>query len=132
KNGVKRAATLVSDYNPGIDAENAFKSGFTAAGGQVLESIRVPLRSPEFSPFVQRTKDAKPEVVFAFVPAGEQGVALTKTLLERGVIPAAKYASVGEMMDDHIFSTLGDAVIGSISSVTSSVSQGAPTDAAHR
>ncbi|APV51936.1 ABC transporter substrate-binding protein [Betaproteobacteria bacterium GR16-43] len=121
KSGVKRAATLVSDYNPGIDAENAFKSGFTAAGGQVSESIRVPLRGPEFSPFVQRLKDAKAEAVFAFVPAGEQGVGLTKALLERGIIPGAKFASVGELMDDHVFNSLGDAVIGSISSGNYSV-----------
>ena len=119
--GVKRAATLVSDYNPGVDAETAFKAGFTAAGGQVTDSIRVPLRGPEFSPYAQRTKDAKVEAVFAFVPAGEQGVALTKALLERGVIPAAKFATVGELMDDHVFATMGDAVIGSISSGNYSV-----------
>jgi branched-chain amino acid transport system substrate-binding protein len=113
KNGVKRAVTLVSDYNPGIDAENAFKSGFTSGGGEILESVRVPLKNPEFAPFTLRIKDAKPEALFAFVPAGDQGVGLTKSLLERGVIPAAKYATTGNLMDDHVFATLGDAVTGS-------------------
>ena len=130
KNGVKRAVTLVSDYNPGIDAENAFKSGFTSGGGEILESVRVPLKSPEFSPFTLRVKDAKPEAVFAFVPAGDQGVGLTKSLLERGVIPAAKYATTGDLMDDHVFATLGDAVVGSISSGNYSVAHDSPENKA--
>ena len=35
KNGIKKVVTLVTDYGPGIDAENAFKSRFTASGGEV-------------------------------------------------------------------------------------------------
>src|SRR6476660_8062341 len=72
KNNIKRVVTLVADYGPGIDAETAFKTNLLGGGGQVIESIRVPLRNPEFAPFVQRIKDAKPEAVFVFVPAGEQ------------------------------------------------------------
>jgi branched-chain amino acid transport system substrate-binding protein len=130
KNGMKRAVTVVSDYNPGIDAENAFKSGFTTAGEQIIESVRVPLKNPEFSPFAQRIKDARPEAIFAFVPAGDQAVGLTKSLLERGVIPGAKYATTGELMDDHVFATLGDAVIGSISSGNYSVAHDSPENKA--
>ncbi|MGZ5652222.1 MAG: ABC transporter substrate-binding protein, partial [Usitatibacter sp.] len=61
KNGIKKVYTLVADYAPGIDSEVAFKAAFTAAGGEVIDSVRVPLRNPEFAPFVQRIKDAKPE-----------------------------------------------------------------------
>ena len=50
KNGIKRVVTLVADYGPGIDAETAFKTNLLGGGGQVLESIRVPLRNPEFAP----------------------------------------------------------------------------------
>ena len=48
KNGIKRAVTLVSDYGPGIDAEAAFKARFTAAGGQVVEELRVPVAQSRF------------------------------------------------------------------------------------
>src|SRR5690349_21923101 len=61
KNGIKRAYTLVADYGPGIDAETAFKKSFTAAGGEIVDSVRMPLQNPEFAPFVQRIKDAKPD-----------------------------------------------------------------------
>lgn len=70
KNGIKTVVTVAADYGPGIDAETTFKSRFTAAGGQVTESIRVPVANPDFAPFLQRVKDAKPNAVFVFVPSG--------------------------------------------------------------
>ena len=57
KNGIKKAVSIVSDYGPGIDAENTFKSRFTANGGQLLEALRVPLRNPDFAPFLQKVRD---------------------------------------------------------------------------
>jgi branched-chain amino acid transport system substrate-binding protein len=66
KNGISKVVTLVTDYGPGIDAETAFKSRFTANGGQVLAELRVPLKSPDFAPFLQRVRDAKPDAVFVF------------------------------------------------------------------
>jgi branched-chain amino acid transport system substrate-binding protein len=80
KNGIKKVYTLVADYAPGIDAEEAFKKAFTAAGGTVMDSVRVPLKNPEFAPFIQRIKDAHPEAVFMFLPAGEQSIGFMKAL----------------------------------------------------
>ena len=69
QNGIKKVVTLVSDYGPGIDAEKAFTGAFTAKGGQV-ENLRVPLANPDFSPFLQKVADAKPDALFVFVPSG--------------------------------------------------------------
>src|SRR3954454_2210756 len=82
KNGIKKVVTLVSDYGPGIDAEKAFKDKFTADGGQVLDSLRAPLRNPEFAPFLQKAKDLKPDALFLFVPSGF-GASLMKQVSER-------------------------------------------------
>ena len=70
KNGIKKVVTLVSDYGPGIDAEKYFKERFTFNGGQVVETLRVPLRNPDFAPFLQKVRDAKPDALFVFVPSG--------------------------------------------------------------
>src|SRR5215472_5145005 len=64
KNGIRKVVSMVSDYAPGIDAEGSFKDTFTKGGGQILESIRVPLANPDFAPFLQRARDAKPDAVF--------------------------------------------------------------------
>lgn len=117
KNGVKKVVTLVADYGPGIDAETTFKTFFLGGGGQVLESIRVPLRNPEFAPFIQRIKDAKPEAVFVFLPAGEMGVAFMKGYRERGLAEAGiKVIATGDLTDDHVIQAMGDPVLGVITS----------------
>jgi branched-chain amino acid transport system substrate-binding protein len=43
KNGIKKVATLTSDYAPGNDAMNFFKEHFTAGGGEIVEEVKVPL-----------------------------------------------------------------------------------------
>src|SRR5258706_8321957 len=83
KNGIKQVYTLVSDYGPGVDAEETFKKTFTAAGGQIVDSGRIPIQNPEFAPFIQRIKETKPEAEFLFLAAGEEGIAFMKTFKQR-------------------------------------------------
>jgi branched-chain amino acid transport system substrate-binding protein len=117
KNKIHKVVTLVADYTPGIDAETAFRTNFVGGGGQVVESIRVPLRNPEFAPFIQRIKDARPEAVFLFLPAGEQGVAFMKGFRERGLAEAGiRVIATGDLTDDHVLPAMGDATLGVITS----------------
>jgi branched-chain amino acid transport system substrate-binding protein len=116
KNGIKRVVTLVSDYGPGIDAETTFKQRFTAGGGEVIEALRVPLRNPDFAPFLQRARDAKPDAVFVFVPSGEGG-ALMKQFVDRGLGQAGiKLIGTGDVTDDDLLNDMGDAAIGVVTS----------------
>src|SRR6476660_2137777 len=41
KNGIKKVVSIVSDYAPGADAEKSFSERFKAAGGEVVEAIKV-------------------------------------------------------------------------------------------
>jgi branched-chain amino acid transport system substrate-binding protein len=127
KNGVKRVVTMVADYGPGIDAETAFKTNFIGGGGQVIETLRVPLRNPEFAPYIQRIKDAKPEAVFIFVPAGEQSIAFMKGYRERGLAEAGiKVIATGDLTDDHVLPAMGDAVLGVITTFHYSAAHNSP------
>jgi branched-chain amino acid transport system substrate-binding protein len=87
KNGIKNAMTMVSDYAPGHDAEQGFQRAFKAAGGEILGAIRTPVNNVDFSAYAQRVKDANPQSVFIFVPAGKEPAAVMKSLAERGVTP---------------------------------------------
>ena len=116
KNGIKRAVTLVSDFGPGIDAEAAFKGRFTAAGGQVVEELRVPLRNPDFAPFLQRVRDAKPDAVFVFVPSGV-GAIFMKQFTERGLDKSGiRLIGTGDVTDDDILNDMGDVALGVVTS----------------
>ena len=131
KNGIKKVYTLVADYAPGIDSENAFKAAFTAAGGQVVDSVRVPLNNPEFAPFIQRIKDSKPEAVFIFLPAGEQGIAFMKGFQERGLAEAGiKVIATGDLTDDHVLAAMGDSTLGVITTFHYSAAHDSPENKA--
>ncbi len=85
KHGIKTVFTMVSDYGPGIDAEGAFHTGFTEAGGKIVGSVRFPVANPDFSAFVQRALDTKPDAIYIWIPGGAQPAAVGKALAERGV-----------------------------------------------
>ena len=130
RNGVKKAVSLVSDYGPGIDAEKAFKDRFSAGGGEVLAELRVPLRNPDFSPFLQRVADAKPDALFAFTPSGV-GATLIKQFVERGLDKAGvKIMCTGDVLDDDILNDMGDVALGAISSHHYSAAHDSPENKA--
>lgn len=117
KNGIKEVYTLVSDYGPGIDAETQFRKTFEAAGGKIAGDVRVPLRNPDFSPFLQRIKDAKPQAVFIFLPAGEQPVAFMKGFNERELDRAGiRLIATGDVTEDGTIEAMGDTPLGVVTS----------------
>ncbi|MBS0530446.1 MAG: ABC transporter substrate-binding protein [Proteobacteria bacterium] len=114
KNGIKKVATLTSDYAPGNDALKFFKEHFTAGGGTIVEEVKVPLANPDFAPFLQRMKDSKPDAMFVFVPAG-QGGSFMKQYAERGLDKAGiKVIGPGDVMDDDLLNGMGDAALGTV------------------
>jgi branched-chain amino acid transport system substrate-binding protein len=116
KNGIKKVVTLVTDFGPGMDAEKFFKDRLLFNGGQVVESLRVPLRNPDFAPFLQKVRDAKPDAVYAFVPSGA-GAALMKQFAERGLDKAGiKLIGTGDVTDDDILNAMGDVALGVVTS----------------
>jgi len=116
KNGIKRVVTLVSDYGPGIDAERFFKERMLLNSGQVIESLRVPLRNPDFAPFLQKVRDLKPDALFVFVPSGA-GAAVMKQFLERGMDKAGiKLIGTGDLTDDDQLNDMGEGALGVVTS----------------
>ena len=116
KNRIKKVVTLVTDYGPGIDAEKTFRDRFTLNGGQVLESLRVPLRNPDCAPFLQKVRDAQPDAVFVFVPSGV-GAQLMKQFAERGLDKAGiRLIATGDVTDDDILNEMGDVALGVVTS----------------
>src|SRR5436853_2891116 len=133
KNGIKKVYTVVADYGPGLDAEAAFTKAFKAAGGEMVGSVHTPLQNPDFAPFVQRVKDAKPEAVFLFLPAGEQGIAFMKSYKERGLADAGiKLIATGDITDDGVLDAMGDPTLGLITSFHYSAAHNSPENAAFK
>ena len=131
KNGVRKVYTVVADYGPGLDSEKAFTDAFKAAGGEIVGSVHTPLQNPDFAPFIQRVKDAKPEAVFLFLPAGEQGIAFMKGYEERGLKQAGiKLIATGDITDDGVLEVMGNPTIGLITSFHYSAAHDSPENKA--
>lgn len=128
KNGIKKVVSLVTDYGPGIDAEKTFRERFLLNGGQMLGELRVPLRNPDYAPFLQRVRDLKPDALFVFVPAGA-GTALLKQFTERGLDKAGiKLIGEGSVADDEILNEMGDVALGLVTSHPYSVAHNSPAN----
>jgi branched-chain amino acid transport system substrate-binding protein len=128
KNNIKKVVTLVSDYGPGIDAEKYFKERFTFNGGQVIDTLRVPMRNPDFAPFLQKVRDAKPDAVYVFVPSGA-GATLMKQFAERGMDKAGiRLIGTGDVTDDDILNGMGDVALGVTTSHHYSASHNSPAN----
>jgi branched-chain amino acid transport system substrate-binding protein len=115
RRGLKSVYTMVTDYGPGIDAEAAFHKGFNQAGGEVVGSVRMAVQNPDFSAYVQRAKDLKPQGIFIMIPGGAQPGAFGKALAERGLDPQTiEVLGQAELTDEHALASMGDSAIGII------------------
>ena len=131
KGGMKRVFTSVSDYGPGIDAEESFKLGFTEAGGQVIGSVRMPLANPDFVPFLQRMLDQKPDGVYAFLPGGPQPVAYVKAYNDLGLGKAGiRLMPSEEATDEADLQGLGDLALGMVTAMHYSAAHKSPANEA--
>jgi branched-chain amino acid transport system substrate-binding protein len=114
KNGSKKAVSVLSDWAPGAEAGKVFADHFTKGGGEVLDTLKVPLANPDFSPFLQRARDLQPDTLFVFVPAGQAGT-FARQFSERGLDKSGiKLIGPGDIVDDDDLPqpATGDALLG--------------------
>ncbi|MFY8114276.1 MAG: ABC transporter substrate-binding protein, partial [Rhabdaerophilum sp.] len=129
KQGMKRVVTVVTDYGPGHDVEKWFSDVFKANGGQV-ENLRVPLANPDFSPFLQKVADSKPDALLVFVPSGV-GSQFMKQFVERGLDKSGiKLIGTGDVTDDDILNTIGDVALGVVTAHHYSAAHDSPENKA--
>ncbi|MBB4273060.1 ABC transporter substrate-binding protein [Rhizobium mongolense] len=129
--GIKKVISVVSDYGPGVDAENAFKAGFEKQGGEIVEAIRMPLATNDFSPIMQRIKDSGAEGVFAFLPSGPPTLGFVKSYSENGLKAAGiQLFATGDLTQESDLPALGDAALGILTTYHYAVSHDSPENKA--
>lgn len=132
KNKIKKVYTLVADFGPGHDAETQFKKTFTAEGGEIVGEVRTPVKNPDFAPFLQRIRDAKPEAVFLFLPPGEQTIAFMKGFVERGMAKAGiRIIATGDLTSEDLLDAMGDTAVGIVNSFHYSEAHNSPENKAY-
>ena len=131
KAGLKKVFSVVSDYAPGVDAETSFKTAFAAGGGEMVGSLRTPMSSLEYAPFLLRVKEAKPDAVFAFLPGGDVASSFMKSFKEKGLPEdGIKLLCTGDVVEDQALPVLGSAADGTISAHHYSTTHDSPENKA--
>ena len=109
----KTAYTLVSDFGPGHDAETGFAQAFEGGGGKITAKVRVPLQNPDWAAYMQRVKDAKPDTLFVFIPAGKTATAVMKNFSDLGLDKAGiKLIGPGDITTEEELPNMGDVALG--------------------
>lgn len=127
----KRAYVMVTDFAPGHDAEAAFTKGFKDNGGEIVGGVRMPIKSPDFVAYMQRAKDSKPDVVFAFVPTGSPATAIMKSYGDLGMKQAGiPLVTTGDITTEEELPNMGDLPLGVISAMHYSVAGDRPANKA--
>jgi branched-chain amino acid transport system substrate-binding protein len=112
RNGSRRAVGLITDWTPGTEASKIFEQHFNDGGGQVLDTLRIPLANPDFAPFLQRARDLNPDTLFVSVPAFQAGT-LARQFSERGLDKSGiKLIGTGDIVDDDDLANTGDTLLG--------------------
>lgn len=115
KNGVRKPYLVVADFPPGHEAEEIFSKAFAEAGGSLAGTTRISLRNPEFSPYMQRIKDAKPDAVFVFLPVGDLVIQFVKSFSDSGLRGSGvKLLGTSDLTDESLLEVIGDAALGVI------------------
>jgi len=128
KNNIKKVVTAVTDYGPGIDAETAWKSEFTKQGGTVVESIRMPIATTDFAPFIQRIKASGAQAVYTFLPGGPPNLGFVKAYNENGLAKAGiQFLGTAET-DEYDLQKFGDAALGLTTSFHYSAAHDSPAN----
>nr|WP_244641983.1 ABC transporter substrate-binding protein [Chelatococcus reniformis] len=129
--GASKVAIAVTDYGPGIDAEAAFKKTFEAGGGTIVEAVRMPLNTTDFSPIMQRIKDSGADTIFTFLPAGPPTLAFVKAYIDNGLKAGGiKLMSTGDVVTEPDLPNIGDAGLGILSTYHYAVSHDSPENKA--
>ena len=124
-NGIKKVAIVQADWAPGAEATAVFTEAFTKAGGAVLDTMKVPIANPDYSPYIQRAADAKPDAIFAY-PSSQAGI-FFKQFKERGLHETGmKVIGPGDVTDDEDLPSLGDEMLGIVTAGGYSASHDSP------
>ena len=131
KQGWKTGYTLVSDYIPGHDGEAGFTKAFTDGGGKIVGAVRVPVNVPDYAPYLQRVRDAKPDVLFNFNPGGKEAPAFMKAWRELGFASTGiKVVATPDLVTDDELPNIGDSALGIVSAGPYSVAADRPANRA--
>ncbi|MCI2808121.1 ABC transporter substrate-binding protein [Eoetvoesiella caeni] len=117
ENGAHKAVTVTADYAPGADIVDAFNDTFKKLGGAMVENIKVPLGTTDFSTYLQRISDSGVKHVFMFMPVGPMSAGFIKAYQERGLSKGGIALYAGAETQESDLPAIGDSALGIVTAL---------------
>jgi branched-chain amino acid transport system substrate-binding protein len=132
KKGVKEVFTFVADYGFGTESQADFTTGFTKNGGKVTGTLKAPLASADFVPFVTQLKAQPTKDIYSFF-SGADAVKYIQAWNQLG-LPAAGYKmnGAGFLTEQDVLAVVKDQANGAITSLFWAVELDNPENAAFK
>jgi branched-chain amino acid transport system substrate-binding protein len=108
---------FVADYAPGQDAINAFTKGFTDGGGKMLDPIRIPMGTADFSSYFQKVRDDAPNCLVSFMPGGPMSAGTIKGFAERNFAKQGIQLIGSGETPEYDLVAIGDAALGMVTAL---------------
>jgi len=117
KKGVKEVFTFVADYGFGTESQADFTTGFTKNGGKITGSLKAPLGSADFVPFVTQLKAQPTKDIYSFF-SGADAVKYIQAWNQLG-LPAAGYKmnGAGFLTEQDVLAVVKEQANGAITSL---------------
>ena len=117
KKGVKEAFTFVADYGFGTESAADFTQSFTKGGGKVTGTLKAPLGSADFLPFVTQLKNQPTKDIYSFF-SGTDAINYIKAWNQLGM-PAAGYKmnGAGFLTEQDVLKEVKEQAVGAVTSL---------------
>lgn len=111
ENGVENIYVSAADYAAGQEMSADFKDGFTSAGGNVVGEAYAPLGSNDYSTYLTKIKQKKPDGSWSFF-AGSDAVRFVQQYAENGLNENITLYGTGNLIDSDTLGAQKEAAVG--------------------
>lgn len=112
--GFRTMAMLAPDYSAGHEKLGAVKEYFERAGGRVVQELYPPLGTNDFSPYLTGLQRADGVWVFF---AGTDAIRFVQQYASFGLKQRMPLLGAGDLVDEAYLHTIGDAALGTVTSL---------------
>jgi branched-chain amino acid transport system substrate-binding protein len=117
KKGVKEVFTFVSDYGFGNESAGDFTTGFTKGGGKITGSLKAPLGSADFLPYVTTLKGQPTKDIYSFF-SGTDAINYIKAWTQLGMAAAGyKMNGAGFLTEQDVLKEVKEQANGAVTSL---------------
>lgn len=110
--GIRKVYVMATDYAAGHQMAEAFKSTFTAAGGEIVGEAYPPFReTKDYGPFLTAAKATDPDAIYVFFAGGE-AIAFVKQYADFGLKESIPLFGAGFLTSPAYVDVQGEAADG--------------------